>query len=30
MNGRRWLYTAVTRAAEQVVIVSSLTGVVAP
>ncbi len=28
VNGCRWLYTAVTRAAEQVVIVPSLTGVV--
>ena len=29
VNGCRWLYTAVTRAAEQVVIVPSITGVVA-
>jgi exodeoxyribonuclease-5 len=28
VNGRRWLYTAVTRAAEQVVIVPGLTGLV--
>jgi exodeoxyribonuclease-5 len=29
VNGRRWLYTAVTRAAEQAVIVPSLNGVLA-
>lgn len=28
INGRRWLYTAVTRAAEQVVIVPTLNGVI--